>query len=170
MPKFAVVAPSHFEKEKKKESWERFRDGGYIAWGSVVCDDLTNKSMDEIKELVQLEEIKFGEKKYKQRASEYERFFSLNIGDYVAVKNTNAGLFGIGIVASDYYFKKRGHNPGSTNPDDFYCHFRKVNWINTTYMERKNIIKPGDRSWAPYGIIHIYPEVPEYIKRIISNI
>ena len=89
MPKFATISPTHISG-KKAESWEFFKEGHYIAMGSVVCQDLSKKSIDEIKRIVNEEETKAEErdrsyKRPKKILKAYEHFFSLNIGDYVAV-------------------------------------------------------------------------------------
>ena len=175
MPKFAVISPTHIEG-KKKEAWENFRDGGYIAIGSVVCQDLSGKSIDEIRRIVEFEETKAENnnpeyKRPKDMVGAYEQFFSLAIGDYVAVNNVSDGLFGIGEIISPYRFKEHAHNTGSTDPKDFYCHFRDVKWLVTSYMKRSDILKvTNERWWDPYGIITVYPKIPEYIKRIIRDI
>ena len=100
----------------------------------------------------------------------YESFFSLDIGDYVAVNNTNDGLFGIGTIASPYYYKEHAHNTGSTDSERFYSHFLDVKWLVTSYSKKTEIIKDSDEKWwPPYGIIHVFPEVPKYIRRIIAE-
>lgn len=171
MPKFAVISPTHISG-KKKEAWENFRNGGYIAICSIVCQDLSGKSIDEIKRIAGIEYENFlGGKYAKLRgAYAYERFFSLDIGDYVAVNNTNDGLFGIGIITSSYYYKEHAHNTGSTDSKCFYNHFRDVKWLVTSYTKKSDVIKdPNEKWWPPYGIIHVFPEVPEYIKRVIAE-
>ena len=45
MPKFAVISPTHISG-KKKEAWGNFRDDGYIAICSIVCQDLSRKPID----------------------------------------------------------------------------------------------------------------------------
>lgn len=171
MPKFAVISPTHISG-KKKEAWENFRDGGYIAICSIVCQDLSKKSIDEIKRIVGNEYEKFPDPTWTRPkgAYSYERFFSLDIGDYVAVNNTSDGLFGIGTIASSYYYKEHAHNTGSTDTEYFYSHFRDVKWIVTSYSKKTEIIKnPDEKWWPPYGIIHVFPEVPKYIRRIITE-
>lgn len=171
MPKFAVISPTHIAG-KKKEAWENFRDGGYIAICSIVCQDLSTKSIGEIKRIVSTEyETFLGGKYAKLRGADaYESFFSLNIGDYVAVNNTNDGLFGVGVITSSYYYKEHAHNTGATDSKRFYSHFRNVEWIVTSYTKKTEILKDADEKWwPPYGIIHILPEVPKYIKRIIAE-
>jgi len=168
MPKFATISPTHISG-KKKFAWENFKNGNYVAIGSKLSVDLTGKTMEEVAHLIR-SASSYNQKDYDKRIREYEDFiFNLNIGDYVAVKNVNYGLFGIGIVTSEYYFKKFAHNTGSTNPHEFYCHFRDVKWLITSYMKREDIVRPEERAWAPYGIINVYSEVPGYIRRIIGR-
>ncbi|GEM_PF-1434057 len=169
MPKFATISPTHI-LGKKKEAWENFRDGGYIAISSVVSQDLSGKSIDEIKIIAETEYEKFYGDSSKLKVPKFESFFFLDIGDYVAVNNTNDGLFGIGIVISSYYFKKNAHNTGTTDSKRFYSHFRDVKWIVTSYTKKTEIVKDADEKWwPPYGTIHVLPEVPKYIKGVIAK-
>jgi len=168
MNKFAVISPTHIPG-KKKESWERFREGGYIAFVSKLNQDLKNKSVDEIIGLINKIDPPQTHQKVHQRQKNYSGFFALDIGDYVAVNNTNDGLFGIGIIKSGYYYKERAHNTGSTDPKDFYSHFRDVDWVVTDYMKRKDILEANETGWPPYGIITLMPELPGYIRRILKD-
>ena len=169
MPKFATISPTHIPN-KKKFAWENFKNGNYVAIGSKLSVDLTGKTMEEVAHLIR-SASSYDQKDYDKRIREYEDFiFNLNIGDYVAVKNVNYGLFGIGIVTSEYYFKKFAHDTGSTNPHEFYCHFRDVKWLITSYMKREDIVRPEERAWAPYGIINVYPEIPEYLKKVLKEL
>ncbi len=167
MSKFAIISPTHI-KGKKEEAWKNFRDGGYIAFGAICTTDLSTKTEEEIRDIVwSIPRYRKGEAK--RRLNEYLGFMSLEPGDYVAVNNTNDGLFGVGRITSNYYFKERYHDTGSTDPNDFYCHFYNVEWIITQYKKRKDIIFPDEKSWAPYGIIKVYNKTPTYIKRILDN-
>ncbi|OGX26921.1 MAG: hypothetical protein A3J51_01760 [Omnitrophica WOR_2 bacterium RIFCSPHIGHO2_02_FULL_45_21] len=165
MPKFAVISPTHITG-KKKEAWGNFKNGGYIAMVSRIKEDLSNKSKNQRLEIVR---ISYSESELTKRLKEFSVFFSLSAGDYVAVNNTNDGLFGIGAITGDYHFRLNGHNTGSTNPDDFYSHFYPVKWLVTTYHKRKDILNPGEKGWPPYGIISLLPGIPEYAKRILTK-
>lgn len=168
MPKFAVISPTHISG-KKKEAWENFKNGNYISMVASIRINLSyTKLDDELLEIIKSVPRK-DNRKISQRFREYKAFLSLTKGDYVAVNNTNDGLFGIGVIEGDYYFKESGHDTGSTNPDDFYCHFRPVKWLVTTYMKRKDLLEPGEKGWPPYGIIKLLPEVPAYIKKILKD-
>lgn len=94
MPKFAVISPTHIEG-KKPEAWENFKTGGYIAMVSRIKEDLSNKSIDEILDIVK---TIYSGRDLTKRLKEFSVFFSLSAGDYVAVKNANDGLFGIGLI------------------------------------------------------------------------
>ncbi|MEI8349840.1 MAG: hypothetical protein WCI77_06780 [Candidatus Omnitrophota bacterium] len=144
------------------------KNGGYIATFSKIKEDLSNKSMNEISEMLK-NVIPDNRKSRAQRLKDYEAFLSLNHGDCIAVNNTNDGLFGIGVIAGNYYFRKDGHNTGSTNPEDFYCHFYPVKWLVTTYLKRNEIVRQGEKGWKPYGIIAPYSDLPGYIKRILDK-
>ena len=167
MPKFATISPTHISG-KKEEAWKHFREGGYVAIGAFICEDLSGKTINEIKEIIRTAP-QYSEKDIKQKTREYVSFFSLVIGDYVAVNNTNSGLFGIGVITSDYRFKEHAHDTGSTDPNEFYCHFRDVKWLVASYLKRKDIINSGEKGWAPYGIIHVVAGVPDYIMRVIEK-
>jgi len=165
--KFAVISPTHISG-KKREAWDNFKSGNYIAMVSRIKEDLSSKSIEEIMQIVKTTPG-YDAKKLAKRLKEYPAFFSLTPGDYVAVNNTNDGLFGIGTVTGDYYFKLNGHNTGSTDPADFYSHFYPVKWLVSTYLKRKDIILPGEKGWAPYGILSLYAYFPDYIKRILEK-
>lgn len=167
MPKFAVISPSHISG-KKKESWEGFRDGGYVALGSTICVDMSSKTEEEV-ELVVMSIPRDSQAEITRRTKDYTSFLALKPGDYIAVNNTNDGLFGIGKVTSDYYFKPHAHNPGSSDPQDHYCHFRNIQWLVTDYLKRKDILAPGEKGWPPYGIISLASTIPPYIQRILSK-
>src|SRR6266852_6122757 len=100
MPQFTTISPTHISGQKPG-AWERFREGRYVAIGWLEDIDLTNKSMDEIADLVR-------QREYDNEAAaiqSFERFLSLKPGDYVAVNNTNHGLFCVGRINSGYKFK-----------------------------------------------------------------
>ena len=121
MPKFAIISPTHIPG-KKKESWGNFKNGGYIAMVSRIKEDFSDKSMDEILQIVR-SVPRYSARELAKRLKKYQAFFTLKAGDYVAVNNTNDGLFGIEKITGNYCFKLNGHNTGSTNQDDFYSHF-----------------------------------------------
>ena len=167
MPKFAIISPTHISG-KKKYAWENFKKGGYIAFGSVWAESLAEKTNEEIKKIVYSIPRK-NSNVTKRRVKEYIDFMSLRIGDYVAVNNTNDGLFGLGRIKSEYYFKRHAYDTGSTDPNDFYSHFYDVEWLITQYLKRKDILLPDEKGWAPYGIIKVLPDLPLYIKRLLKD-
>ncbi|MFH1317835.1 MAG: hypothetical protein ABIH71_02320, partial [Candidatus Omnitrophota bacterium] len=42
-------------------------------------------------------------------------------------------------------------------------------WLLTQYLKRKEILRPDEKGWAPYGIIKVLPDLPSYIRRLIEN-
>src|SRR5438045_3662494 len=126
MPQFTTISPTHFAGQKPR-AWERFRDGHYAAIGWLEKVDLTGKSMDEITELIRRE----GYDNEAAAIQSFDRFLSLKPGDYVAVNNTNHGLFGVGVIESGYKFQLGKHDCG--DGEDFYPHYRDVKWVKTTY-------------------------------------
>lgn len=162
MPQFTTVSPTHIAGQKPR-AWERFRDGHYVAIGWLNDINLTGKSTDEIKELIRRQ-------KYDNEAAaiqSFERFLSLNRGDYVAVNNTASGLFGVGKIESGYKFQLHKHDCG--DPEEFYPHYRDVKWVKTAYMSRTSLVSEGETPWQPYGTVgKVYPELPPYIARILE--
>ncbi len=168
MPKFTTISPTHISG-KKEEAWERFRDGHYVAigWLDDPAIDVTGKSIEEISDLIR-------QAKYDNEASaisSFKRFLSLEQGDYVAVNNTNHGLFGVGIIESGYKFAKRKHDVGDDDEEQFYPHYREVKWVNTNYTPRTSLISEGETSWQPYGTVgKVYDELPPFIARLIGKL
>jgi hypothetical protein len=121
MPQFTTISPTHI-KGKKRECWHQFRDGGYIAlgWFNEVSPDFdftkdlsgctgsdianlaleiyTDKNMRAMQNYNP--DWQYDEKEPYKVIDAFEKFYSLEIGDYVAVNNTNDGLFGIGEIRS----------------------------------------------------------------------
>jgi hypothetical protein len=162
MPQFTTISPTHIAGQKPG-AWERFRDGHYVAIGWLDDEDLTNKSMEEITELIR-------EREYDNEAAaiqSFERFLSLKPGDYVAVNNTNHGLFGVGKITSGYKFELGKHDSG--DGEELYPHYRDVEWLKTSYMPRTSLVSEGETPWQPYGTVgKVYPELPPYIARLVG--
>jgi len=158
-----TISPTHFPG-LKEYAWNQFRSGGYISIGWLWENNLTGKSIDEVILLIRDQE-------YESEASAidaFTKFLTLEVGDYVAVNNTNAGLFGIGIVTSGYQYLKNKHDTG--DPEEHYPHYREVNWKYTNYVRRKDIISPGETGWKPFGTVgSLDNEVPPYIRRLLGE-
>lgn len=165
MPKFTTISPTHIPGQKPR-AWERFRDGHYVAIGWLDGIDLTGKSITEITKLIRRQ-------KYDNEAAgiqSFERFFSLDPGDYVAVNNANHGLFGVGIIESGYKFQLGKHDSGADDGEETYSHYRDVKWVKTAYMPRTSLVSEGETPWQPYGTVgKVYPELPPYIARIVGK-
>ncbi len=85
--------------------------------------------------------------------------------------NTASGLFGIGIIESDYKFDLRKHDCGDTEAEQFYPHFRDVRWIYTTYAPRTSLFSKGEKGgWQPFGTVNLYDEIPPYVARLIAKV
>lgn len=163
MPRFMTISPTHVPG-LKEYAWNKFRSGKYVSIGWLWDYDLTGKSIDEVISLIR-------EQRYENEASAidaFTKFLTLEVGDYVAVNNTNAGLFGIGIISSDYRYQKDKHDAG--DPLESYSHYRNVEWKYTDYVRRKDIISPGETGWRPYGTVgSLENEIPPYIRRLIGE-
>ncbi len=164
MPRFMTICPTHIQG-KKEDAWNNFLSGGYIAIG-WMDEDLTGKSIDEAILIIR-------SKKYESEASVidvFTKFLSLNVGDYVGVNNVNHGLFGVGVVTSEYRYQEFKHNTGVDDKEEFYSHFREVDWKYTNYVRAKDILSPGERAWEPYGTVgSLLDEVPPYIRRLLGE-
>lgn len=94
----------------------------------------------------------------------------LKEGDYVGVNNVNFGLFGVGKITSGYKFKKGIHNTGSEDTNEFYSHYRTVDWVVKDYYSKEELIGEGDTLWQPFGTIGtLFEELPPYIKRLLGE-
>jgi len=88
----------------------------------------------------------------------------------VAVRKVNHGLFGIGVVTSGYRFERYKHDTGADDREEFYSHFREVEWKYTQYVRRRDIVGPGETGWEPFGTISSFQdEVPPYIRRLLGE-
>lgn len=165
MPRFMTISPTHVSG-KKEYAWRKFYAGRYIAIGWIKEHDLTGKSLDEVVSLIR-------EKRYANESSaidSFTKFLALEIGDYVAVNNTNAGLFGIGVISSDYKYKKYKHDTGEEDKEGFYPHYRGVEWNYTNYVRRRDIIGPGETGWKPFGTVgSLEDDIPPYIRRLLGE-
>lgn len=118
MPRFLTISPTH-ENGKKAYALENFLKGNYIALGWYQ-QDCCGWQLEEIYEDIKSKKFPNGsEALYAHRKS-----CELEIGDIVDPNNAFDGLFGIGIIKSDYKFQKYIHDTGSLDKIDFYSHFR----------------------------------------------
>ncbi len=115
MPQFTTISPTHVAGQKPA-AWVHFREGHYVAIGWLEDVDLTGTSMDEITDVIRRQEYD----NETAAIQSFGRFLSLQPGDYVAVNNTNHGLFGIGIIESGYKFRLQKHDSGDA--EEFYRH------------------------------------------------
>lgn len=165
MPKFTTISPT-CQQGGKAEAWHRFRDGGYIAIGWCYENDLSEMTLTDALNLVPKDAA--GERDKQDGLRSFPIFWELakrgtaNAGDIVAVKNTNDGLFGIGVVRSGYRYDRQKHPTGVM--DHFYPHYLEVEWIWTEYIARSSIDFGGAKSWMPFGTFgNLEEEVPGYV-------
>lgn len=53
------------------------------------------------------------------------------------------------------------HNSGAEDEDEFYSHYRQVEWIIKDYYKKEDLIGEGETSWQPYGTVGaLYDELP----------
>lgn len=160
-----TISPTHVPG-KKEYAWNKFRTGGYVAIGWIHEYNLTGKSLDEVISLIR-------EKGYDNEASaidSFTKFLTLEEGDYIAVNNTNAGLFGIGVISSGYKYQRYKHDTGADDKKDWYPHYREVKWKYTNYVRRKDIVGSRETGWKPFGTVgSLEDEVPPYIRRLLGE-
>ena len=162
MPQFVTISPTHVPG-KKEFAWNNFRDGGYIAIG-WMDEDLTGKTIEQVISIIR--KHKFDNEN--SAIDAFTKLLSLKIGDYVAVNNTNDGLFSVGVIDSGYQYKSKLHDCG--DPEEFYPHFLRVKWTMTNYVKRSDIIEKSETGWQPYGTMgYIHPEIPLYIRRLLGE-
>jgi predicted Mrr-cat superfamily restriction endonuclease len=127
MAQFTTISPTHVAG-KKEYAWQNFLKGRYVAIGWLEDTDLTGKSIGEIEGL--LEDVYPDRPDRVAHATHvFEKFLTLERGDYVAVPNVAWGLFGVGMVTSDYKFKENVHDIGCDDKSEFYSHYRDVDWL-----------------------------------------
>lgn len=164
MTQYTTISPTHVTG-KKYDAWNNFLKGEYIAIGWMDVD-LTGKSIEEVISIIKEQEFE----DESSAIDAFTKFLALNIGDYVAINNTNHGLFGVGQVTSDYRFQKYKHDSGADDKAGFYSNLRSVKWEYANYVKAKDIISPGETAWQPYGTIgKLQEEVPPYIKRLLGE-
>jgi len=173
MRKLITISPTE-ANGKKLESWQDFLAGGYYAFGWYQTD-FSGWSLDEI--INDIKEQRFkdddneNQKEIDKAIKAHSSFNQINIGDVIVPVNNRYGLFGIGIIKSEYKFKKRLHLSRVTGPNEveFYSHYRDVDWIFSDYLKTEDINFESANLWKPYGTINIREEIPMYISRLLSN-
>jgi len=172
MPKFTTISPT-CQPDGKDEAWLRFRDGGYIAIGWCYKHNLSRKSLEEA--LTLLPATASTDRDLQDGLRSFPIFWELaergakGSGDYVAVKNTNDGLYGIGVIRSGYKYSERKHPTGQTG--HYYPHYLEVDWLYKNYILRSSLDFAGQKSWMPFGTIgHLDLEPPPYIQPYIKQL
>lgn len=162
---FTTISPT-CEAGGKPAAWERFRTGGYIAVGWCYETDLTGRSIDEILGLIP--GTSSTERDEQDGRHSFPIFWDLcqrgaaGCGDFVAVKNVNHGLFGVGIIRSGYKYSRYKHDTGV--PDHFYPHYVEVEWVWTDYIPSNSLSFGSEDRWRPYGTIgQLYTSLPTFI-------
>jgi predicted Mrr-cat superfamily restriction endonuclease len=164
---FTTISPTHVPG-KKDFAWRNFLKGSYVAIGWLQSTDLTGKSLEEIESLLD-SEYSDDSAQIARASQAFERFLSLEDGDYIAIPNVNFGLFGVGTIRSGYRFRRNMHNTGSDDKDSFYSHYRDVEWAVKEYCEASAILQEGEKGWQPFGTIgKIQRKIPAYIARLVG--
>lgn len=170
MPKFTTISPTHING-MKPHTWGRFRDGGYVAIGWLYDKDLTGKQLQEIFGLINIGRLASPELYPNDESARqaFKKFLSLEKGDYVAVNNSGAGLFGIGVIKSGYRFGVHKHDSGAEDKREWYSHFMDVEWKVTTYARKNEIVRDGETGWMPRGTVgKVYGDLPPYARRFLG--
>ena len=171
MPKFTAISPT-CEPGGKPDGWKRFLEGGYIAIGWCYVTNLFGKTIDEI--LTLIPRTSCDERDVKDGLHSFPIFWELaergerGCDDLIAVKNTNHGLFGVGIIRSGYRYSRFKHPTGVE--EHFYPHYLEVQWIHTDYIQRDSLNIGDEKSWIPFGTMsQLYETVPTFIGPFVSN-
>ncbi|MEX1026862.1 MAG: hypothetical protein WD049_02475 [Candidatus Paceibacterota bacterium] len=170
MPRFTTISPTCCPGGKP-DGWDRFRKGGYIAIGWCYETDLTGMSIDEILPL--LPGTSASDRDQRDGEHSFPIFWELcargaaGAGDYIAVRNTNDGLFGVGIIRSGYKYSRFKHD--TDVPNHYYPHFVDVEWIHDEYIPRSSLDFAGEKSWVPFGTIgRLHDDVPNYLTSFLQ--
>jgi hypothetical protein len=162
---FTTISPT-CEEGGNPAAWERFRDGNYIAIGWCYDQDLTGMSLNQILPLVINTSV--DESDERDGLYSFPIFWELcergarGCGDFVAVRNVNHGLFGVGIIRSGYQYNRRHHFTGVTN--HYYPHFLQVEWVWRDYIRSDEIDFGSEIRWRPFGTLSkLYHGLPQYI-------
>ena len=171
MPKFTAVSPT-CKPGGKPEGWKRFLEGGYIAIGWCYETNLYDKTIDEILPLIP--ETSCDERDVKDGFHSFPIFWELaergerGCEDLIAVKNTNHGLFGVGIIRSGYRYTRFKHATGVE--EHFYPHYLEVEWIYTDYIHRDSLNMGDEKSWIPFGTLsQLYDNVPTFLCPFVAK-
>lgn len=107
-----------------------FKDSNIVAIGWEI-GDLSGKSSDEIKQIMQLKYSNSNNRSLGNNIAQVTKFvLDFQIGDYVISYNPNNRKYLIGRIISDYYFSDEiAKKYGFSNS---YCHFRDVEWLGET--------------------------------------
>jgi len=166
VPKFTTISPT-CEQNGKERCWDLFRTGNYIAVGWLYKTPLHGMAIEEILERLDKDKGSYEPGDLRDARVSLPAFWSLNRGDLVGVNKVNYGLFGIGVIDSDYDYDKRKHLAEA--PKHYYPHFYSVKWLVSEYIRARDMnIKP-EKAWKPRGTVgRVDPELPEYIKRLLK--
>jgi hypothetical protein len=174
LPYFTTVSPT-CQRGGKPQAWRRFRLGKYIAIGWCYDNNLAGMTWEEIRPIVIRTSVP-SENASDERDGlhsfpiflELCRRGSEGRGDYVAVKNVNHGLFGIGIIKSGYQYDRHHHFTGELG--HYYPHFVEVEWVCTDYIRSREIDFGSETHWMPFGTLgQLYTELPSYILPYIGR-
>jgi hypothetical protein len=165
-PYFTTISPT-CKPGGKPQAWDRFRTGGYIALGWCYDTDLTGMAEKDILEMIP--GTSTTERDEQDGLYSFPLFWKLcqrgesGYGDYVAVKNVNYGLFGVGVVRSGYKYSRYRHDTGV--PGHYYPHYVEVEWLWTQYIPSTDLHFRKEMRWRPYGTMgQLYTSVPAYMK------
>ncbi|MDP3622693.1 MAG: DUF3578 domain-containing protein [Methanobacteriaceae archaeon] len=130
------IAPGNYEKRHKL--WPILVEKGYIGVGWFGCESFIKKSFSQFKSLENLkEELRkcANTPVVGNNAKMIWNFGKeMKIGDYVVANDGLKGVWGIGIIKSDY-IPPRESVKLNIDEDNEYFHFREVEWIINNPIE-----------------------------------
>ncbi len=139
--------------------WDEMYKKGIMAIGWDHLGDLSNKTDEEILEILNPDNPKHSNKLYN-----IKNFRDASIGDVVIANKGKQICMGIGVIEGEYYFDYTRN---------FFKNVRKVNWLITEKVDfEKNMFSPDTfsptKKWTE--IKERYSEISDTYKKILKNI
>lgn len=159
------IAPGNYEKRHKL--WQVLVKRGYIGVGWFGCESFIKRSYSQFKSLENLkEELRkcANTPVVGNNAKMIWNFGKeMKIGDYIVANDGLKGIWGIGIIKSDYIPPSESIKL-NIDEDNEYFHFRKVEWIITDPIELEE-----DHFFAQQTITPLNSKKWETIKKTYIN-
>lgn len=156
------ICPTHIGGAKPK-AWTNFKEKEIASIGWNI-PDYTGWEWEKVKEEI----VSKNYENQNEAIKSHSILYDMQVGDIICCTNNNHGLFGVGVVASDYKYQQGIHNAGTDDENEWYNHYVDVVWLLTDFIP-KNVIqkKSNETYWEPYGTLSEKEFVPSYIKNLL---